>query len=55
MAPTNTIYTSPSPSTTMAPTNAVIPHYYPAPQHHNIIYPHHIPPATSNGLYPIQP
>ncbi|CAF0940507.1 unnamed protein product [Adineta steineri] len=56
IAPPNIIYTSPSPSTTIAPTAAVVPHYYPnPPQHHNIIYPHHIAPATSNGLYQIQP
>ncbi|UJR16456.1 hypothetical protein I4U23_003358 [Adineta vaga] len=54
MTHNNTIYTSPSPSSTMAPANPVIPHYYPAPQHHNIVYQHHIPPATSNGLYPMQ-
>ncbi len=52
----NPIYSSSSPSTTLVPSNPVVPpHYYPGPPHHNVIYPHHIPPATSNGLYPIQP
>ncbi|CAF0839694.1 unnamed protein product [Rotaria sordida] len=55
VAPVNTIYSSPSLATTIAPSSPVIPHYYPVPQHHNVIYPHHIPPTTSNGLYPIQP
>lgn len=55
VAPVNTIYSSPSLATTMAPTNPVVPHYYPVPTHHNPVYSHHIPPAQPNGLYPIQP
>ena len=55
MAHPNTIYTSPTPATTMAPANPVVQHYYPGPPHHNIIYPHHVPPAASNGLYSMQP
>ncbi|CAF0836459.1 unnamed protein product [Rotaria sp. Silwood1] len=55
VVPVNTIYSSPSLAPTIAPTNPVVPHYYPVPQHHNVVYPHHIPPTTSNGLYPIQP
>lgn len=59
--PVNPIYHSSSPSTSLPPqplppTNALVPpHYYPQPTHHNVIYQHHIPPAASNGLYPIQP
>ncbi|CAF0865668.1 unnamed protein product [Adineta ricciae] len=55
MTHSNTIYTSPTPATTMAPANPVVQHYYPAPPHHNIIYPHHVPPAAANGLYAMQP
>jgi hypothetical protein len=47
------MYSSPAPS--IAPTNPVIPMYYPAPQQHNVIYPPHIPQAPSNGLYQMQP
>jgi hypothetical protein len=55
-APVHTMYSSSSPSATLVPpTNHIVPHYYPAPTHHNVIYPHPIPPTTSNGLYPIQP
>ncbi|CAF3558256.1 unnamed protein product [Rotaria socialis] len=55
VASVNTIYSSPSLATTIAPTNPVIPHYYSVPPHQNVMYPHHIPPTTSNGLYQIQP
>lgn len=52
--PINPMYSLQSPSTALAPPNPVVaPHYYPAPAHHNVIYPHHIPPVPSNGLYPI--
>jgi len=56
--PINSLYQSASPTTPVAPmppANPVVPHYYQTPAHHNVIYPHHIPPTSTNGLYPIQP
>ena len=54
--PINPMYSSASPSTGLAPANPVVaPHYYPPQPHHNVMYPHHIPPAASNGFYPVQP
>lgn len=55
VAPVNTLYSSPTLATTIAPTNPVIPHYYSVPPHPNVMYPPHIPPTASNGLYQVQP
>jgi hypothetical protein len=57
IASINAIYPSSSPTTTLAaPSTAVVLHYYPAPQHHNVMFSRHIlPAATSTGLYLIQP
>lgn len=63
--PTNSsLYPSSSPTTTSLIGSApLVQHYYPPvvphPHHpsvqQNVLYPHHIPPAPSNGLYSIQP
>ena len=62
-APVNIMYnSSSSPTTNLGGTNPMVPHYYqpaplplPPPAQHNVLFPHHIPPAGSNGLYPMQP
>lgn len=66
VAPVSTILSSPptTTTTTMATSSSVVPHYYSAPPHilphqqhvpHGIMYPHQIPPTSSNGFHSMQP
>ena len=63
--PTMPIYPSSSPNTSLQGNTPVLSHYYPPaagpahtlipPVQTNVLYPHHLPPAPANGLYPMQP